>query len=284
VVDQGNNRLEVLSFDGQTFGYLDSFTAGFNAPTGVAVDAKGNIVVADTGNNRVVVLDTAGNLVAEYTEPNDGYTGSFNAPRSVAVEADGDLVVADTGNQRVVTIRRAEYRIYLPLVLNDYLPAGTDCQELIQNGSFEEDAAWVIGATPRPARYTTEQAHSGNRSILLGLKPGESDVYSYSSVRQAITVPAAVDSATLTFWYYPLSDLDASDYQECILLDQDGATLAILLRTNANTAAWTGMSYDLRAYAGQTIWVYFDAYNDGGGNGVTGFYLDDVSVKSCTVP
>jgi len=56
------------------------------------------------------------------------------------------------------------------------------------------------------------------------------------------------------------------------------------MRTNVNTAAWTGMSYDLSAYAGQTIQAYFDAYNDGEGNGVTGFYLDDVSVKSCTVP
>jgi hypothetical protein len=169
-------------------------------------------------------------------------------------------------------------------VLNAYSPAGAGCQELIQNGGIEDDTAWVIGATPRPARFTTEQAHAGNRSILLGLKPGEGDLYSYSSVRQVITVPSAIDSATLSFWYYPLSDLDAGDYQECILLDQGGVTLAILMRTNVNTAAWTGMSYDLSAYAGQTIQAYFDAYNDGEGNGVTGFYLDDVSVKSCTVP
>jgi len=120
VVDRGNSRLVVLSFDGQTLGYLDSYTAGFNAPTAVAVDARGNIVVADTGNNRIVVLDAEGSFVAEYTEPNDDYTGSFNAPRGVAVEADGDLVVADTGNSRVVTVHGAlpgMWRIWLPLVV-----------------------------------------------------------------------------------------------------------------------------------------------------------------------
>lgn len=120
VVDQGNNRLEVLSFDGQTFAYLDSYEAGFSAPTGVAVDAWGHIVVADTGNNRIVVLDAEGNFMGEYTEPNDGYTGVFNAPRGVAVEVDGDLVVADTGNSRVVTVHDALpgwWTIWLPLIV-----------------------------------------------------------------------------------------------------------------------------------------------------------------------
>jgi DNA-binding beta-propeller fold protein YncE len=112
-----------LDFDGSEFSHLDSFTAGLNAPTGVAMDAWGHIVVADTGNNRVVVLDPRGNFLAEYTEPNDGYTGSFNAPRGVAVELDGDLVVADTGNQRVVTVRGALPRFrrtWLPLILRSW--------------------------------------------------------------------------------------------------------------------------------------------------------------------
>lgn len=120
VVDRGNDRLEVLSFDGETFGYLDSYTAGFNAPTGVAVDAWGNIVVADTGNNRVVVLDAEGGFLAEYSEPNDGYTGSFHAPRGVAIDQGGNLVVADPGNRRVVTVCGAlsgYWRIWLPLLV-----------------------------------------------------------------------------------------------------------------------------------------------------------------------
>jgi tripartite motif-containing protein 71 len=121
VVDQGNNRLQVLSFDGQAFGYLDSFSGGFQNPTGLAVDASGNLYVADTGNNRVMVLDAAGNYVIAFSQPNDGYSGTFNAPRGVAVEPDGDLVVADTGNRRVVTVRGGlpGYKILLPLVMRD---------------------------------------------------------------------------------------------------------------------------------------------------------------------
>ncbi len=120
VVDGGNSRLVALSFDGQTFGYLDSFTAGFDAPASVAADRLGNLAVADTGNNRIVVLDAEGEFLAEYTEPNDGYTGSFLWPRGVAIDGWGNLVVADTGNQRVVTVRGAlpgRPRLWLPLVV-----------------------------------------------------------------------------------------------------------------------------------------------------------------------
>jgi DNA-binding beta-propeller fold protein YncE len=119
VADQGNNRLVVLGFDGTAFGYLDSFSAGFNAPTGVAVDVQGNTAVADTANNRVVMLDPEGGFLAEYTEPNDGYTGPFNAPRGVAVDPCGNLVVADRDNRRVVTVRGAlpGCKTWLPLVV-----------------------------------------------------------------------------------------------------------------------------------------------------------------------
>ncbi len=119
VVDQGNDRLVVLDFDGQTFSHHAMITAGLSSPTGIAVDAADNLYVADTGNNRIVVLDAAGGFLAEYTAPNDGYTGPFNTPRGVAVEADGDIVVADTGNGRVVTIRNLAgwHSVYLPLVI-----------------------------------------------------------------------------------------------------------------------------------------------------------------------
>ena len=43
-------------------------------------------------------------------------------------------------------------------------------------------------------------------------------------------------------------------------------------------------SYDLTAYAGQAVQIYFGAFNDEDGSGVTGFYLDDVAVQVCPGP
>ena len=107
--------LSPSTFDGNAFTYQDSFTAGFSAPTGLATTPAGEILVADTGNDRIVRLDAAGALLNVYTAPNDGRGGSFAAPRGVAVYPNGVIVVADTGNQRVVNIY--PWQVFLPVVL-----------------------------------------------------------------------------------------------------------------------------------------------------------------------
>jgi hypothetical protein len=273
-----------LSFDGQDFTYQRIIAAGLNAPLGVALHGPGHILVADTGNDRVLVLDRQGNLSAEYAGPNDGYPGAFDQPRGV-LGAGSDIVVADTGNQRVVTVAGAlperEYAVYLPVILRESTPGVPACQELVENGGFELQSAWLPGETLRPARYAEDQARSGCCSVLLGLLPGEEDVDSYSSVQQEISLPAGSGSISLAFWHLPLSDLDPGDRQECLLLDGQGGTLEILMRENNTGGSWVAESYDLSAYAGQTVRLYFNAYNDGDGGGVTGFYLDDVSLVAC---
>ena len=81
--------------------------ASFNAPNGLALDALGNLYVADTGNNAVRELDTAGNVT---TLAGDGTAGfldgqgsstEFNAPQALAFDAAGNLYVTDLGNGAV---------------------------------------------------------------------------------------------------------------------------------------------------------------------------------------
>jgi hypothetical protein len=118
VADQGNDRLVVLSFDGTNLGFVRVITAGLNQPTDVAT-FEDYVVVADTGNNEIKVLDGAGALLFTYTAPGDGYTGPFGRPSGIAVDAMGTIIVADTGNGRVVTLPYvlSPNKIWLPLVL-----------------------------------------------------------------------------------------------------------------------------------------------------------------------
>lgn len=81
-----------------------------NDPTGVAVDAAGNVYICDTFNNviRVVTPDGLIHTVAGSTVsvPNPGFAGDggpalsaqFNSPYSLTIDSAGNLYVADYGN------------------------------------------------------------------------------------------------------------------------------------------------------------------------------------------
>jgi sugar lactone lactonase YvrE len=82
--------------------------ARFSYPSGIAVLPNGNLVVADTSNNRIrlvtmpagVVTTLAGTGSTIFNE-GIGTVATFNYPRGVAVLPNGNLVVADTGNHRI---------------------------------------------------------------------------------------------------------------------------------------------------------------------------------------
>ena len=161
------------------------------------------------------------------------------------------------------------------------------CEEKICNGGFETSECWTIGDTPRPAGYSTAEFRSGSWSMRLGITY-MSDIESYSSVRQSVTIPGNAASATLSFWYYPLcEDTVAFDWQEVIIYDSSMSYPPLawaMPKVCSDSQTWTHHTFDLMPYKGQTIYVYFNVYNDGQPPGVphkTAMYLDDVSVQVC---
>jgi uncharacterized protein (TIGR03437 family) len=83
--------------------------ASLNQPCGVAVDAAGNIYVADTYNSRIRKVSPAGIITAVAGNGIDGFSGdggpatgaSLCYPFAVAVDAAGNIYVADTSNDRI---------------------------------------------------------------------------------------------------------------------------------------------------------------------------------------
>ncbi len=116
-----------------TLGFIDNIEATqarLNAPRGLAVDAEGNVYIADGGNDRLRRVDLAGNITtiaggaADSAGHGDGGAGSgvnFNNIQGIYTGPDDALYVVDSGHRNV---RRVEKQN--PFNTTTYM-TGTGC-------------------------------------------------------------------------------------------------------------------------------------------------------------
>ncbi|MEB3220568.1 MAG: hypothetical protein VKS61_00680 [Candidatus Sericytochromatia bacterium] len=121
VADYGNHRIRKITPQGVVTTLAGSGQMGFaegpgpeaqfSFPSGVAVDASGNVYVADRDNHRIlkvtpqgVVTTLAGSGTPGFTD-GPGAKAEFWNPVGVAVDASGKVYVADAVNNRIRVIR-----------------------------------------------------------------------------------------------------------------------------------------------------------------------------------
>jgi len=118
VADTFNNKIRKITPAGVVstlagsgaFGFADGAgaTAQFRSPRGVAVDAAGNVYVADAQNQLIrqvtpggVVSSVAGQAVTSGSTDGTGTAARFNNPYGIAVDSSGNLYVADSNNHAI---------------------------------------------------------------------------------------------------------------------------------------------------------------------------------------
>jgi trimeric autotransporter adhesin len=120
VSDYGNNRirkidpvaLTIVTAVGSATQIGDGAAAAsaqLLQPGGTALDAAGNLYIADTANHRIRKVDTTGKISTIAGTGIAGYSGDGAAataaqlfsPQSVAVDSFGNVLIADSGNSRV---------------------------------------------------------------------------------------------------------------------------------------------------------------------------------------
>lgn len=89
----------MLTYEGESIG-------DFVNPQDLAVTADGTIYLADTGNNRIVILDASAREVKGIIRSfdNNGKEDTFDQPGGVAVSEKGQIYIADSQNHRVVVL------------------------------------------------------------------------------------------------------------------------------------------------------------------------------------
>ncbi len=117
VADRENRKIRKITPDGVVstlagsgeFGDVDGSgtAAKFNGPGGVAVDANGNVYVADELNHKIRkitpdgVVTTLAGSGTEGDAEGSGSAAQFNRPEGVAVDASGNVYVSDRGNHKI---------------------------------------------------------------------------------------------------------------------------------------------------------------------------------------
>ena len=150
--------------------------------------------------------------------------------------------------------------------------------ELIGNGDFESGATVWTQTSGVINSDTNEPAHGGSwKAWLDGYGSSHTDY-----VRQSITIPSSVSSATLSFYLHidtAESGSTAYDTMKVQLITASGSYVTLATYSNADAASGYALhTLDLSAYKGQTIQVNFYGVEDGSMQ--TSFVVDDVSVKT----
>ncbi len=121
IADQWNSLVLKVSPGGTVINLAGTGTAGFsgdggpaasaqlNAPRGVAVDAGGNLYIADALNNRIRKVSSDGIITTLAGNGSLGYSGDgglavnaqLSGPRGLAVDGNGNLFIADFDNNTV---------------------------------------------------------------------------------------------------------------------------------------------------------------------------------------
>lgn len=209
VADTTNNRIRKVSPAGVVTTLAGSGSAGstdgtgtaasFNSPYGVAVDAAGNVFVADFFNNRIRMVDSTGVVTTLAGSGNygasdgQGTAATFTWPAAVAVDALGDVYVADYGDRE---IRRIVLTQQSAPLITWTAPAAITYGAALSSAQLNATANVPGTLVYAPAAGTVLNA--GTQILSVTFTPTDATDYTGAIANQTLIVNQAVPVITWT--------------------------------------------------------------------------------------
>ncbi|MGI8653750.1 MAG: S8 family peptidase [Pyrinomonadaceae bacterium] len=170
-------------------------------------------------------------------------------------------------------------RLLYSLLTSTPPPPPTTTSQLLANPGFESGNVSWTGTSGVITNSTSEAARSGSwKAWLDGYGSAHTD-----TLYQQVTIPSTATAATLQFYLHidtaETTTTSAYDKISVQLRDSSG-TLITTLGTYSNLSASSGYalkSFNVLAYKGQTVRVYFTATEDSSLQ--TSFVIDDTSLN-----
>ena len=156
--------------------------------------------------------------------------------------------------------------------------APAECSELVVNGGFESGTTgWQVKTNGAVALVGAALPHTGQFGAILGARNDAQD-----ELEQEMNLSAG-QGVTLRLWWHMLTaeTTHPRDTLDVSVKSSGGQDVSVIHITDGDTpGTWQQAVIDLSSYAGQSVRIKFRATTDA--NRPTTFYVDDVSVQTCT--
>jgi len=235
IADESNERIRKVGANGIITTVAGNGISGYSGdggyatntslynPSGVSVDASGNLFIADSYNNRVRKVGTNGIITTVAGNGTNGYSGDggaatsgkLNYPNGVILDASGNLFIADLGNNRIRKVNTVSQPSFNQPILSIPTVSASNAgnYSVIVTGSGGSVTSSVVSLmvitplaiTSQPLSLTNNA--SSTATFTVGVS-GTSPVYQWfknsspisGAVFSTLTLPSVQDADAASYW------------------------------------------------------------------------------------